>query len=143
MAEISIHEVSQAEHSGIAAFYEKCGYPGGLDPDDKILVAMRNSSLVGAVRLCSVGQNVVLRGMQVAPDAQRQGIGLALLDACQTRITGVVSYCIPWAYLENFYAKAGFKRCESAEVPGFLARRLSKYLEAGRDVILMHRTPND
>lgn len=143
MLEVSIHEVSEAEHPGVAAFYEKCGYSGRLSLDDKVLIAMRNGSLVGAVRLCSEEQDVVLRGLHVVPDMQRQGIGLALLQACVSRINGVVCYCIPWAYLEQFYASGGFERCKSGEVPGFLSKRFSKYLEAGRDVIVMRRTPTD
>ena len=142
MAEISIHEVSEDMHPRIAAFYEKCGYSGGLELDDNVLIARRNGSIVGAVRLCSEDRDIVLRGMQVVPALQRQGIGLALLQACVSRINGVACYCIPWADLEPFYGSGGFERCEPDEVPGFLAKRFSKYLEAGRNVILMRRTAN-
>lgn len=143
MREISIHEASQAEHPDIAAFYERCGYSGGLNFDDTVLAAVRNGSLVGVVRLCSEHQEVVLRGMQVVPELQRQGIGLALLEACLSRVSGVVCYCIPLAYLEQFYASGGFERCKSGAVPGFLSKRLSAYLEAGRGVTLMRRAPID
>ena len=143
MSEISIHEVSNAEHPRIAAFYDECGYSGGLRVDDKVLMAIRNGSLVGVVRLCTEDQDIVLRGMQVVSDLQRKGIGLALLQACVSRVSSAVCYCIPWAYLEEFYASGGFERCQSADVPEVLSERLSNYLEAGRDVILMRRTPTD
>lgn len=143
MREISIYEASHAEHPDIAAFYERCGYSGGLKLDDTVLVATRYGSRVGVVRLCSEHQELVLRGMQVTPEVQRQGIGLALLEACLSRISGDVCYCISLAYLEQFYASGGFERCESGDIPGFLSKRLSAYLEAGRDVIPMRRTPTD
>ena len=71
MPAISIHEASVADHRDIAAFYESCGYLGGLRANETILVAVRAGSLIGVVRLCSEHEIVVLRGMQVLPDFQR------------------------------------------------------------------------
>ncbi len=143
MKEISIHEASPADHAVIAAFYDRCGYSGGLKLNDTVITALRDSSLVGVVRLSPEQQDVVLRGMQVVRTAQRQGIGTALLEACLSRAGSIVCYCIPWASLEEFYASKGFERCKSADVPEFLSKRFSEYLEAGRDVILMRRAPTD
>ncbi len=139
MPAISIHEASVAEHPDIAAFYEHCGYSGGLTADDTILVAVRAGRLVGAVRLCSEHRGIVLRGMQVLLDFQRQGIGRALLDKCLSRVDDAICYCIPWTFLEQFYGSGGFQRCEPGDVPGFLSERFSCYVEEGRDVILMQR----
>ena len=141
MAAISIHEASEAEHPDIAAFYERCGYLRDLRAEDTILAAVRAGSLVGVVRLCSEHGVVVLRGMQVLPDFQRQGIGLGLLDKCLPRVNDAVCYCIPWSYLEQFYGSGGFERCEPGDVPGFLSERYSGYLQEGHDVILMQRIP--
>jgi N-acetylglutamate synthase-like GNAT family acetyltransferase len=140
MPAISIREASVAEHPDIATFYERCGYAGGLSADDTILVAVRAESLVGVARLCSEHQVAVLRGMQVLPNFQRQGIGRALLDEFLSRVDDSVCYCIPWSYLEQFYSSGGFERCESRDVPDFLAERLSCYTQQGRDVILMKRS---
>ena len=139
MPAISIHKASAAEHPDIAALYERCGYSGGLSADDTILVAGRAESLVGVVRLCSERRVAVLRGMQVLPDFQRQGIGRALLDESLRRVDDAACYCIPWSYLEQFYSSGGFERCESSNVPDFLAERFSLYTKQGRDVILMRR----
>ncbi len=143
MPAISIHEASEADHRDVAAFYERCGYLGGLRANDTNLVAERAGSLVGVVRLCSEHGIVVLRGMQVLPDFQRQGIGLGLLDECLPRVNDAICYCIPWSYLEQFYGSGGFERCEPRDVPGFLSERYSGYLQEGRDVILMQRVPTD
>jgi hypothetical protein len=37
---------------GIEAFYRQCGYGGGLNEKDLILIARSETKLVGAVRLC-------------------------------------------------------------------------------------------
>ena len=139
MPAISIHEASAAENPDIAAFYERCGYSGGISSNDTVLAAIRDDSLVGVVRLCSEHQATVLRGMQVSPDVQRQGIGRALLEECLSRVSDAACYCIPWSYLEQFYSSGGFRRCESTDVPRFLLERYSGYIQQGRDVILMRR----
>lgn len=138
---ISIHEASEAERPDIAEFYGRCGYMGGLRAKDTVLAAVRASSLVGVVRLCPAHGVVVLRGMQVLPDFQRQGIGRGLLDTCLPKVIDSLCYCIPWSYLEQFYGSGGFERCEPADVPGFLSRRYCGYIQKGRDVILMQRIP--
>lgn len=139
MPAITIHESSVAEHPDIAAFYERCGYSGGLTAHDTVFVAIRAKSIVGAVRLCSKHRAVVLRGMQVFPDFQRQGVGRALLDKCMSRSSDAICYCIPWTFLEQFYGSGGFQRCEPADVPGFLSKRYYGYVQKGRDVLLMRR----
>lgn len=143
MPAISIRQASAAQNSDIAAFYEGCGYSGLLSTDDTVFLAVRAESLVGVVRLCSEHRVAVIRGMQVHPDFQRQGIGRALLGECLSRLEDVVCYCIPWSYLEQFYRSGGFERCESGDVPDFLAERFSRYVKQDRDVILMRRTPWD
>ena len=139
MPAISIHEASAAAIPDIAAFYERCGYSGGISSDDTVLVAIRADSVVGVVRLCSEHQATVLRGMQVFPDFQRQGIGRALLENCLSRVSDAVCYCIPWSYLEQFYSSGGFRRCKSTDVPSFISERYSGYIQQGRDAILMRR----
>ena len=139
MPAISIRKASVAEHPDIAALYERCGYSGGLSADDTILVAVRAASVVGAVRLCSEHRVAVLRGMQVLPDYQRQGIGRALLEGSLSGVDDASCYCIPWSYLERFYSSGGFERCELKNAPDFLAERFSQYTKQGRDVMLMRR----
>ncbi len=56
-------------------FYDFVGYGGLLDLRDTIFVALDNDNIVGIVRLASEHDTLVLRGMQVADDYRRQGIG--------------------------------------------------------------------
>ena len=139
MSEISIRKASHSQYSDVAEFYEKCGYSRGVRGVDTVLIAVRRDVLVGAVRLCSEHGVLVLRGMQVLPTFQRQGIGSRLLRECLPILGDSTCYCIPWAHLEQFYGMGGFNRCDPTEAPGFLEDRLTSYLTDGLDVVLMRR----
>jgi GNAT superfamily N-acetyltransferase len=143
MTAIAIREASAAEHPEIGTFYRRCGYSGSLSADDKIFVADRGGSLVGVARLCLEHGEIVLRGMQVLPEVQGQGVGRTLLEETLARANDAICYCIPWADLEMFYGSAGFQRCEPYDVPAFLSDRFSCYVQEGRDVILMRRAPGE
>ena len=114
------------------------GYGCGLNPEDRILVAVRDQSIVAAVRLCSEGGLLVLRGMFVAGSLRRTGIGTVLLDRASEEIGSSDCWWIPYTYLESFYSRIGFGVC-CGEVPPFLATREKEYLAAGREVMIMHR----
>lgn len=139
MPKISTRRASVSVHPCIAALYQHCGYSGGLSANDTISVAVRAESLVGVARLCSEHRVAVLREMQVLPGFQRQGIGRALLDECLCRLDDAACNCISWVYLEQFYSSEGFERCESREVPDFLAERFTVYTKQGRGGTLMRR----
>ena len=119
--------------------YRAWGYRGSIGPNDEVLMAEGDGELLGIVRLAEEGGVYVLRGMQVSPSSQRQGIGTTLLHEFMKRLGGAKCYCVPYTHLDGFYAQAEFRECSSESAPRFLADRLSQYLEGGRKVILMRR----
>jgi N-acetylglutamate synthase-like GNAT family acetyltransferase len=125
----------------IKAFYSQCGYGGGLNKEDLILIAQLEKKIVGAVRLCPDNGFSVLRGMQILPPFQRQGIGKQLLQACIKQLADPVCYCIPWQHLRSFYSQAGFQEVSPVEVPALLRERFDEYISRGMNVILMGRLP--
>jgi predicted N-acetyltransferase YhbS len=124
----------------IAAFYRTTGYGGGVSADDITFAATAEGRLVGAVRLCKEAGVTVLRGMQVDPAFQRQGIGRMLLRHCLPHLDGGVAYCLPYVHLAGFYGEAGFVPAAPAMLPPFLAERLAGYLRKGQAVIAMRRS---
>ena len=48
-------------------------------------------------------------------------------------------YCLPYAYLDAFYAAAGFKRVPANEVPDFLKERMRTYDASGTLYLCMKR----
>ena len=127
--------------SRVLNFYAERRYCGGIRPEDGVLLADHDGELVGIVRLTTEGSVVVLRGMQVHPRLQRQGIGKRLLAAVAQGLDGKGCFCIPYAHLVGFYGGIGFHVMEPAKAPTFLQRRLEKYRDRGdgNDFLIMRR----
>jgi GNAT superfamily N-acetyltransferase len=135
----SIEIVPRAGLARIGEFYERVGYGAGVSADDLTLAARVDGRLAGAVRLSEEAGVIVLRGMQVDPAYQRQGIGRALLAYCLPWLDRHEAYCLPYEHLLGFYGMAGFKPAASDTLPAFLASRLGGYLAAGQRVRAMRR----
>jgi GNAT superfamily N-acetyltransferase len=135
-------EIELVGNDGLAQvgeFYQAASYGGGVSEHDVILAAKSGGRMVGVVRLCTEEGVVVLRGMQVAPAFQRQGVGRALLARCIPYLEQGVAYCLPYEHLVRFYGQAGFRPAATDELPLFLARRLAGYLASGQKVVGMRR----
>ena len=48
---------------------------------------------------------------------------------------------MPYVYLGDFYAQAGFEPLQDAEAPAFLSARAADYRQRGLDVLVMKRRP--
>ena len=135
----SISVLDTSNFSQAAALYNECGYRGGIADTDTAIAAWAGRSVVAAVRLCQEGGVTVLRGMQVLPAYQRQGIGSKLLLACVPYLNLGTSYCLPYAHLTAFYGAVGFVTVGVSELPKFLQDRQSGYASSGLGTIAMSR----
>ena len=119
--------------------YTAFRYSGKAEPKDTVILAERGSDLVGLVR-GTVEQGVqMLRGMYVAPDTQRQGVGSALLRRFVELLGEHDCYCLPYTHLTGFYGADGFQPLAPEDAPVFLATRLTEYRKDGGDTLLMKR----
>jgi predicted N-acetyltransferase YhbS len=121
------------------SLYKKVAYGGEVKSDDHIFLARIDNQLVGVVRLCPEMGVLVLRGMQVLPSFQQQGIGSQLLQRCSHHLSRQSCYCLPWSHLRDFYGRIGFQEISSMKAPCFLRERLQNYVDREMDVILMHK----
>lgn len=137
--DIGIAAAAPGDLAGVASLYAVAGYGAPLDPADRVIVAKLLGRVVGAVRLCPEHGVTVLRGMQIEPAFQRQGLGARLLAACLPHLAGKQVFCLPYAHLAGFYAASGFERVDAGSLPAFLASRLAGYRAGGQDVIAMRR----
>ena len=137
--EIGIREASPAELGAVADLYKRTGYKGTVSPDDRVMVAIHDGRIVGAVRLCEEFGTTVLRGMYLLREFQRGGIGTRLLQFAETVLEERACYCIPYRHLENFYGRIGFRRIDESSAPPGLRERCDQYRAGGTDVILMER----
>jgi N-acetylglutamate synthase-like GNAT family acetyltransferase len=123
----------------VAELYERWGYHGGLLDSDIIYVAEAAGKLVGIVRRAMEHGVLMLRGMQIDPAHQRQGVGTQLLRALVADVAGRECFCVPFAHLPTFYRQGGFEVYPETAAPHFLVERLARYRRAGHDVIVMRR----
>jgi GNAT superfamily N-acetyltransferase len=137
MADVSL--IGPPQYGEVISFYQHVGYGGTIAPDDLIVGARIAGRLVAAVRLATENDLLVLRGMYVLREHQRQGIGSSLLPEIERRIGQRECWCLPYAHLRKFYARAGFQDQPSAEAPKFLVERKNVYTESGKQVVLMKR----
>jgi N-acetylglutamate synthase-like GNAT family acetyltransferase len=78
---IEVRRSTAEDISRVLKFYAERRYGGGIRPEDALLLAEHDGELIGIVRLTTEEGVAVLRGMQVHPRFQRQGIGKRLLAA--------------------------------------------------------------
>ena len=127
------------EHAALNELYLRLGYHGGIADDDVVFVAHVDERPVGLVRRSVESGLLMLRGMQVAPAHQRQGIGSRLLRAFVADLPSIDCYCIPYAHLPHFYAQGGFALLDESEAAEFLRARLDRYRAEGLEVVVMRR----
>src|SRR3989344_3950691 len=115
----------------ILYFYRDTKY-GAIDDvrrDDRIFLAKDRHQIIGIVRLCEEEGIVILRGMRVRENHQKQGIGMRLLELLSEEIGERECFCIPYDYphLEKLYGRFGFQRISDEEAPAYLQERAKKY----------------
>ncbi len=137
--EITIRIARAGEYDAVALAYRLWGYRRAVLPSDVIFVAHCGSDLIGIVRRTVEHGMTMLRGMHVAPDWRGRGVGTLLLGAFEAALPPGPCVCVPYSYLEKFYAGIGFERLSETDAPQFLVDRLAQYRAEGRDVMLMRR----
>jgi len=124
----------------VNVFYVACGSDSRADPADLVLVAEDGPDIVGATRLCTEHGHLVLRGMVVRQDRQRQGIGRQMLIRLEELMAGRDCYLIGHDYLRSFYGAIGFTPIPADRAPVHLQERLRGYVERGEPEIIMQRS---
>ncbi len=127
----------------IEDFYKSCGYPGSVDDTDQIILATTGSRVIGAIRLVEEEGTHLLRGMYIAEQYQRMGIGALMLKQFEElivhqKITSIYLTC--GAHLNDFYGKIGFKIVTNPHaIPSFLSVRSAGYAKKFGPQLIMQR----
>ena len=83
MTDIDVAVADKNELPVAQRFYESRGYGGAaVVPSDFVVLAKERDRVVGVGRLCQEHDLLWLRGMQVEPQFQGQGIGARILSPC-------------------------------------------------------------
>lgn len=139
LSDAAVRVARPDEHAALAAAYQAWGYRAGIAPGDRVYVAELGGAVAGIVRLTREHGVVMLRGMQVAPEHRRRGVGRQLLTALVDELGGEPCFCVPYAHLTAFYGSAGFQAISGPDMPPFLAERVAGYRADGLDVLVMRR----
>ena len=141
MSDAYVAVASVAEHTALNQIYLGWGYHGGIGDVDVVYVARLDGRPVGLVRRARESDVLMLRGMHIAPEHQRQGLGTRLLRTFVADLPPTDCYCIPFVHLTGFYSQGGFSTIDETEAGDFLRERLRRYRAEGYEVLLMRRTP--
>ena len=142
MTAIVSRSIAAEERERVIAFLKNEGYSRLTGTSDRFFISELAGEIVGVVRLSREESVLVLRGMRVRSDVQRQGVGTHLLRRVMLAAQSEACYCIPYRWLISFYAQAGFREATAGEVPVFLAIRHANYANDGLDVVMMWRPPD-
>ena len=120
-------------------FYDSRGYGGAaIETTDIVVLAKHENEIVGIGRICQEDGFLCLRGMQVRPEFQRQGLGSRILQQLEHELGPNPCYCLPYEHLRTFYGQAGFKQL-ATNLPLILDQRLAEYSARGLAVVAMFR----
>ena len=131
-----------SEIDDLATFYRITDYGGSIAPADRVVYATEKEKIIGAGRLSEEEGVLVLRGMRVLENHRGRGVGRAILKALVKEGRNNECYCLPYRYLQPFYAANGFDKITPSGAPGFLRKRFKDYRARGLDVILMRKKPS-
>jgi GNAT superfamily N-acetyltransferase len=123
--------------SRIAAAYSEWGYGGGIVHSDTAWLAEVAGELIGVVRIASEHGTLVLRGMRIAEQWRRLGIGTRMLTTVGSWLGDRECYCVPYTHSVRFYGQIGFVEIATAAVPTFLSSRVAEYKHSSLDVVIM------
>lgn len=137
---VSFETVPPSRFAEAQAFYAAVGYAGKIADDCLVLAARLGGRIIGVVRLAPENGVVVLRGMMIAKEHQRRGIGTRMLRLLEPHLAGPDVYCLPHDWLERFYGQAGFARIDPVNAPPHLQQRLLDQKSRHPDLIVMARS---
>jgi N-acetylglutamate synthase-like GNAT family acetyltransferase len=141
---VRVRRAHPADLPRVRARYAAWRYGSDVALDDTAFIAEDDEALVGLVRLVQEQGVLVLRGMRVVAERQRQGVGTRLLHALVADVGTEACFCIPYPHLVGFYGRGGFVEIDPADAPAFLGERLTAYrrTRAEERFTLMCRPPN-
>jgi GNAT superfamily N-acetyltransferase len=121
------------------AFYATVGYHDAIANDCTVFAARLDDRIIGVVRLAPENGVTVLRGMMIAREHQRNGIGTQMLRFVELYLGGSDVYCLPHGWLETFYGQIGFVKIDPSGAPNHLQKRLAKQKPNHPQLIVMLR----
>ncbi len=135
-----IEKIDPSDFQKAQDFYSSVGYTPKIQQSDIVLCAFEESKIIGVVRIAHEHEVLVLRGMMIAEEHQRQGLGTKMIKKLEHSIGKNDCFCIPHDWLEGFYGQIGFIKTEDCLGPKHLQTRLIEVRKEHPHLILMKRS---
>jgi N-acetylglutamate synthase-like GNAT family acetyltransferase len=123
----------------LVRFYESVGYHGGIADDCTVVSARVGCRVIGVVRLAPQAGHLFLRGMMIAADWQRCGVGSAMLERLDAEIGARECYCAALPWLDGFYGQIGFRAIDEAAAPPYVQDHVRLNRARGHQQLLLRR----
>ena len=136
---MQIFEADESIRDDLNAFYTEQGYHSDWSNIERAFVATDNNNIVGGVKVESSNGVSILRGMYISSNFQGNKLGTQLIKYIEPILNETISYCMPFAHLERFYAQIGFNKVNLNLYPGYLLQRYIGYENQGYKIIPMMR----
>lgn len=136
---IVIKEADVTYRQQLNHFYRIQGYHSDWSATERAFIALDNQQIVGAVKVESINNTRILRGMYVAASHQDKGIGKQLLTYIEPLLNERMAYCLPLFHAADYYKKIGFFNISLRQLPNFLQTRYLHYQAQGYQIKAMQR----
>jgi N-acetylglutamate synthase-like GNAT family acetyltransferase len=136
---VTLEVLTPSRFPDAQAFYASVGYYGAIANDCTVFATRLDGSIIGVARLAPEQGVTVLRGMMIAEDCQRNGIGSRMLRFMEPYMGGSDVFCLPHGWLEEFYGQIGFVKIDPLKAPKHLQERLIDQKTKYPHMIIMSR----
>src|SRR4051812_19798767 len=124
------------DEGAVRKFYEANNYSIVPTQSAVVFLAEDANQLIGVVRLEAEEGGLVLRGMRVIPERQRQGVGTSLLRSIDHHLGTLPCWCVSFSHLMNFYGQIRFIEIPVESAPLHLQQRVTEYQRRGHQIAM-------
>lgn len=146
-AELAVRPARAADWPAVAALLERAGLPlaGAREHLSTFLLAWRGDALIACVGAELYGSDALLRSVAVAPQAQRTGVGSALVAQALAiaRSRGVRSAYLLTTTAAPFFERLGFRSIDASKVPAAVRTSVEFNGVCPASATVMHRAVQD
>lgn len=127
MKKVTVNQANQDEIAWINSKYEEVNFVNSNFENEFIVIAKVEEERAGIGRLVKIDAgNVELGGIYALPDFRGLGVAANIVRTLceQNPFKETTIWCLPFENLLKFYAKFGFEKYESGEVPTEVIEKL-------------------
>ena len=137
MSEIIIRQLNP-EHFPLAKkFYKQFGQPTKTNRNDLIYAAFSKSIMQACLRIAPCGDSRLLRGVFVAPNCRKAGLGRGLIAHALAHCELDEVWTFPYEHLHTLYKELNFEPVTAENAAPPIREAFEAYTKQGKNISLM------